>query len=208
MGKILYALMAMAFTILMDSQNLFADSLYPVEGTSSIYNEKRARRVGDVITVIIQETNQATNSASSQMQKSAGLVAGAGMGFYGTGEYGADVLSNNANGNIGVGVGASHQGQGTSSRASSITGEMTAKITSVLPSGNYLVEGTRYVEVNDEKQTIEVTGEIRPDDISSNNTVVSTRVANARIKFTGTGPASETAKPGILTRVLSWLGLF
>ena len=85
---------------------------------------------------------------------------------------------------------------------------MTAKIVSVLPGGNYLVEGTRYVEVNDEKQTIEVTGEIRPDDISSDNTVLSSRVANARIKFTGTGPASETAKPGLLTRVLSWLGLF
>lgn len=187
---------------------LKADSLYPVEGTSSIYTEKRARRVGDVITIIILETNQAVNSASSQTQKSAGLVAGAGMGFFGTGYYGADVLSNNNNGNIGVGMGASHQGQGTSSRASTITGLMTAKISSVLPSGNYLVEGMRYVEVNDEKQTIEVTGEIRPDDISSDNTVLSSRVADARIKFTGTGPASETAKPGILTRVLGWLGLF
>ncbi len=184
-------------------QNLRADSLYPVEGSSSVYTEKRARRVGDVITVMIQETNQATNAASSNDQKSGSVVVGAGSGF-----LGSSFLNSNTTGNIGLGGGTSHQGQGTSSRSSNVTGQMTAKIISVLPSGNYLIEGSRYVEVNDEKQTIDVTGEIRPDDISSDNTVVSTRVANARIKFTGTGPASETAKPGLLTRVLGWLGLF
>ena len=181
--------------------NLLADSLYPVEGSSSIYTEKRARRVGDVITVIIQEVNQATNAASSNNQKNATMGIGAGLGW-----LGSNIL--NTDNQIGVGARTSHQGQGTSSRSSKVTGQMTAKIVSVLPGGNYLVEGTRYVEVNDEKQTIEVTGEIRPDDISSDNTVLSSRVANARIKFTGTGPASETAKPGLLTRVLSWLGLF
>ena len=184
-------------------QNLKADSLYPVEGSSSVNTEKRARRVGDVITVMIQETNQATNAASSNDQKSGSVVVGAGSGF-----LGSSFLNSNTTGNIGLGGGTSHQGQGTSSRSSNVTGQMTAKIISVLPSGNYLIEGSRYVEVNDEKQTIDVTGEIRPDDISSDNTVVSTRVANARIKFTGTGPASETAKPGLLTRVLGWLGLF
>lgn len=184
------------------SEFVFADSLYPVEGSSSIYTEKRARRVGDVVTINIQEVNQATQAASSQNQKSANLAVGAGTGF----------LGNNfildSNNQIGVGASSSNQGQGTSSRSSKVTGQMTAKITSVLPSGNYLIEGTRYVEVNEEKQTIEVVGEIRPDDIASDNTVLSSRVANAKIKFTGTGPASETAKPGILTRILGWLGLF
>lgn len=190
--------------ILPSGQTVLADSLYPVEGSSSIYTEKRARRVGDVITVMIQEVNQATNSASSHDQKSGSVVLGAGNGFLGSTNF----LNNNINNNIGVGGGINHQGQGDSSRSSKVTGQMTAKIISVLPSGNYLIEGNRYVEVNDEKQTIDVTGEIRPDDISSDNTVLSTRVANAKIKFTGTGPASETAKPGLLTRVMSWLGLF
>ena len=184
------------------SQSLQGDSIYPVEGSSSIYTEKRARRVGDVITVLIQEVNQASQGASSNNQKTANLAVGAGMGLLGN-----SVLNSSTN-QVGVGVGTTSQGQGTSTRNSKITGQMTAKITSVLPSGNYLVEGTRYVAVNDEKQTIEVVGEIRPDDISSDNTVLSTRIANAKIKVTGTGPASETAKPGILTRLLGWLGLF
>lgn len=199
----IFSLVVLGLLILMVGRDVVADSLYPVEGSTSIYNEKRARRVGDVITIMIQETTNATNAASSQDQKSGSLVVGAGTGFLGT-----NFVNNSINSNIGVGAGSMHQGQGTSSRSTTITGEMTAKIISVLPSGNYLIEGTRYVEVNDEKQTITVSGEIRPDDIASDNRVLSTRVANAKIKFNGTGPASETAKPGILTRVLGWLGLF
>ncbi len=185
------------------TQRTLGDSLYPVEGSSSIYTEKRARRIGDVITVIIQENTNATQAAGSQYQKAGSVAVGAGMGV---GSIGQNVL--NSTNNIGLGASSSHQGQGTSSGSTTITGEMTAKIISVLPSGNYLVEGTRYVEVNEDKQTVEVTGEIRPDDISSENTISSLRIANAKIKLTGTGPASETANPGLLTRVLSWLGLF
>src|SRR5258708_6813054 len=182
---------------------MYGDSLYPVEGSSSIYTEKRARRVGDVITVIIQENTNASQTAGSQYQKTGNVAFGAGLGI---GSLGQNVL--NTTNNIGVGASSAHQGQGSSNRNTVVTGQMTAKIVSVLPSGNYLVEGTRYVEVNDEKQTVEVTGEIRPDDISSDNTVSSLRVANAKIKLTGTGPASESAKPGLLTRILSWFGLF
>ncbi len=187
------------------TQRVLADSLYPVEGSSSIYTEKRARRIGDVITILIQENTNATAAAGSQYQKAGSVGIGAGAGIGGLG-FGQNVL--NSNNNIGVGASSSHQGQGTSSGSTTITGEMTAKIVSVLPSGNYLVEGTHYIVVNEDKQTVEITGEIRPDDISSENTISSLRIANAKIKMTGSGPASETANPGLLTRVLSWLGLF
>lgn len=183
-----------------------ADSIYPVEGGSSIYTEKRAHRVGDVITVMIQENTQGSEGASTQFQKNASVALGAGTGFLGAGSFGSNVL-NSAN-QIGVGASSSHQGQGSSSRGTTVTGQMTAKIVSVLPNGNFQIEGTRYVEVNDDKQTVEVVGEIRPDDISRDNSILSSRVADAKIKITGTGPSSEVAKPGILTRVLSWLGLF
>jgi flagellar L-ring protein precursor FlgH len=178
-----------------------SDSLYPAEGAGSIYTEKRARRVGDVITIFIQEVNEATQAASSRNQKDANISLGAGIGFWG-GSPNIPVQQ------AGAGARTYNRGQGTSSRSAKVIGQMTAKITAILPSGNYVVEGTRYVEVNDDKQLMEVTGEIRPDDISSENTVISSRVANARIKITGTGPASETAKPGFLTRILSWLWIF
>ncbi len=207
MKKTIGLLAAVVGIALSEGQALRADSIYPAEGTNSLYTEKRARKVGDVITVMIEETNQATNAAGSQDQKASSVGVGAGSGYLGAGVYGSSVLSNIQN-QFGVGGSTSSQGQGSSSRASTITGQMTAKIISILPSGNYQIQGSRVMEVNDEKQTIEVTGEIRPDDISSDNIVLSSRVADARIKFTGVGPATETAQVGLLTRVLSWLGLF
>jgi flagellar L-ring protein precursor FlgH len=172
-----------------------------VEGTNSLYTENRARRVGDVITILIQETTDATQSAGSQNQKNSNLSVGAGIGTWGN--TGSMPINQ-----AGLGGQSYSQGQGTSSRSAKVVGQMTAKITRVLPSGNYMVEGTRYVEVNDDKQVIEVAGEIRPSDITSDNTVTSSRVANARIKVTGSGPASESAKPGLLTRLFSWLMVF
>ena len=183
-----------------------ADSIYPLEGANSIYTEKRAHRVGDVITVMIQESTQGAQGASSLNQKAANVALGAGSGNLGAGTYGANLL--NSTSQIGLGASSSHQGQGSSSQGATITGQMTAKIVSVLPNGNFQIEGTRYIAVNDDKQTVEVVGEIRPDDISRDNTIPSSRVADAKIKIIGSGPSSETAKPGILTRVFSWLGLF
>jgi flagellar L-ring protein precursor FlgH len=185
---------------------VLADSIYPLEGANSIYTEKRAHRVGDVITVLIQESTQGAQGASSNNQKAANVALGAGSGNLGAGTYGANLL--NSTSQIGLGASSSHQGQGSSSQGATITGQMTAKIVSVLPNGNFQIEGTRYIAVNDDKQTVEVVGEIRPDDISRDNTIPSSRVADAKIKIIGSGPSSETAKPGLLTRVFSWLGLF
>ncbi|HET9870735.1 MAG TPA: flagellar basal body L-ring protein FlgH [bacterium] len=181
----------------------WADSLYPIAGGgNSIYTEKRARRVGDVVTVIIQEQTRASQGVTNNNQKNANVGFGAGVGFF-SGYNNIPTQSQ-----VGVGAQSYNQGQGSASRASQVTGQITAKIISVLPNGNYQISGDSYVEVNEDKQTIELTGEIRPDDISSENTIPSTRIANVKVKFTGSGPASESAHPGLLTRVLSWLGLF
>jgi flagellar L-ring protein precursor FlgH len=196
-----HTILAVLAALTLLTGTLRADSLYPVEGTNSLYTENRARRVGDVITILIQETTDATQSAGSQNQKNSNLSVGAGIGTWGN--TGSMPINQ-----AGLGGQSYSQGQGTSSRSAKVVGQMTAKITRVLPSGNYMVEGTRYVEVNDDKQVIEVAGEIRPDDITSDNTVTSSRVANARIKVTGSGPASESARPGLLTRLFSWLMVF
>ena len=193
----------LSFLIWANVSAILADSLYPVEGSNnSIYTEKRARRVGDVVTVMIQEQDQATQGVTTGTQKNASVGLGAGLGVY---EGYNNIPTQNQ---IGVGGQSYTQGQGSSARASAVTGEITAKIISVLPNGNYLISGDSYVEVGEDKQTIEVTGEIRPDDISSENTIPSSRIANAKVKFTGKGPSSEASQPGILTRILGWLGLF
>jgi flagellar L-ring protein precursor FlgH len=186
---------------------LLANSLYPQypqAGDGSIYTEVRAHRVGDLITILIEETNAATNAASSNTQKNANVAVGAGFGIWGQSNF----IPTNTNNELGVGGEDYNAGQGTSNQSTTVTGEMTAKITEVLPDGNFLIHGTRDVEVNKDIQLMQVTGEIRPQDIGADNTILSSRIANARIIITGKGPDAEVAQPGILTRIFSWLGLF
>src|SRR5271170_3921135 len=104
---------AFAFLVcLICAGSVLADSLYPVEGSNnSIYTEKRARRVGDVVTVMIQEQDQATQGVTTGTQKNASVGLGAGLGVY---EGYNNIPTQNQ---IGVGGQSYTQGQGSSARA-------------------------------------------------------------------------------------------
>jgi len=71
-----------------------------------------------------------------------------------------------------------------------------------------MIKGTKVVKINDENENLIITGVIRPEDIASDNTISSTNVAEANIKYEGTGPIGVKVSPGILTRLLDWLGIF
>ena len=85
---------------------------------------------------------------------------------------------------------------------------MPARVVKVLDNGNMVVEGRRSVIVNDETQVITLSGVIRPQDITSTNTVLSSQVADAEIQMVGRGVLAEAQRPGILYRLLDWLRLF
>ena len=78
---------------------------------------------------------------------------------------------------------------------------------SVESNGDLLVSGEQLLRVNDERQEIVLSGRVRQSDIGENNTIVSSRLADARISYVGDGALGEKQKPGIISRVLSWLGL-
>ncbi len=78
----------------------------------------------------------------------------------------------------------------------------------VLSNGNLTIKGTKVIKINDEDQNLVITGVIRPEDISADNTVISMNVADAIIQYEGKGPIGEKTSPGILTRILDWLGIF
>ena len=78
----------------------------------------------------------------------------------------------------------------------------------VLPNGNLLIEGKRSIFINDEKKNIVITGIVRPEDISTDNTVSSSYVADAQITYEGFGPLTDKTKPGFLSRVLDWIPIF
>jgi flagellar L-ring protein precursor FlgH len=98
-----------------------------------------------------------------------------------------------------------YSGEGKSSRKGKLKAKMTARITQVLPNGNFLIEGTRIVDVNGERQTTVLTGVIRPQDITPENTVFSYDIADAQISYKGRGSVNTAQRPGIFARFLNWL---
>jgi flagellar L-ring protein precursor FlgH len=98
-------------------------------------------------------------------------------------------------------------GKGTIQRSGKLAAQITVTVQSVEPNGDLVVAGRQLIEVNDEKQHIVLSGKVRPVDIGENNTVVSTRLADANISYVGDGILAEKQQPGIISRILHWLRL-
>jgi len=156
----------------------------------SLYADHRARHVGDIVTIIVVESSKATKSAATQTSKKS-ESSGSLSDFFGLGDL---PLS------MGVDAGSGYTGAGSTSRSGSMEAKISAIVSQVLPNGNLLLEGTRQVTVNEDVQTITVTGIVRPQDIGPDNTILSIYLANAQIKYVGDGPTAQ--KPGIVTRII------
>ena len=164
---------------------------------TSLYSDHKARDQGDLLTVLIVEVAEAQNSAETQTESeeatSASLSEGTGF------------LSFFPETSGGMGINNSYSGSGSSSRQGSLKGKITVQIDSILPGGAYMVSGRRVVDVNKEKQIMELKGVVRPRDVQADNTVYSYLVANAEITYEGRGVVAAAHKPGIIRRILNWI---
>lgn len=163
----------------------------------SLYTDKKARRVEDVITVMVEESAKAMNDTQTEtdeaQKSSMGISAGSGPLNFVPG--------------MGVSGGASttYDGKGKTSRAGSVRATVSARVVRVLDNGNLLIQGHKEVEVNQEKEILKVSGIVRPDDIAPDNTVLSSKLADARIHYSGKGEAAQAAKQGWLARLWHWV---
>lgn len=96
------------------------------------------------------------------------------------------------------------QGGGIERRSGQVVARVSVSVINVLPSGELIIRGKQFISLNSESQTIRVEGRIRPSDIDTNNTIISTRIADAKIDFVGQGLLSAREKPGIFTRIFNW----
>ncbi len=174
-----------------------ADSLWP-GAEDSLYKDKKAFKIGDVLTVIVQESASASHRTNTQAQKnsSSGVTWGSqrsqGIPFQDFGLAGKENV----------------QGGGRSLRSGELYARITLRVKEVLPNGNLVINGTRVITVNDEKQVLEITGIVRPEDVTAENTVMSSLVADAQIKYNGKGEVSEKSRLGFLSRLLSLFWIF
>lgn len=175
------------------SGQVFATSLYPVD-KASMFEDQKAKRLGDLVTVIIVEQAQARQTANTSSGKESEVALGPGVGVL------ADLIPL-----LKVGGGDSFSSSGSTTRGGSLTAQLTTKVIDVLENGSMVIEGRQKITINGEDQEIIITGLVRSQDIAANNTVLSTYVADAEIDFVGTGIIADKNNPGIITRLFNWL---
>lgn len=173
---------------------------------ATLFADHRARAVNDVVTILITESSSSSRSAETKSSKESSRTAGVnemfGLNLKGRNAPVAPYLQ------FDVGGTASHDGKGSIDRTDRVTGSIAARVVKVLENGNLIVEGRRAVLVNDDTQTMTISGVVRPEDISGANTVLSSQIADAEVQMVGRGVLAEAQRPGILYRFLDWLRLF
>ncbi|RYG17186.1 flagellar basal body L-ring protein FlgH [bacterium] len=171
-----------------------ASDLYRDGAFSSLASDRTARVVGDLLTVVVYENASASNSAGTNTRKNTRLdgTIMAGSGLDETGR---------------LGLAGSSDNNGETVRSGRMVAQISAVVEQVMPNGDLRVAGAQEIQVGGEHTHIRVEGRVRQSDISSANAVLSSRLADARIVYDGKGFVSRGAKPGIVTRIFSWLGL-
>lgn len=170
-----------------------ADDLFHGDEFSSLASDRLAQRVGDTLTVSIDQNSLATNTAQNGYQKDTNIGGQVQAGsFNKTGQF-------DLNGGF--------TGTGQTGRTDHIVAQVTVVVTKVLPNGDLEVEGTQALKINGERTNIHVKGIVRPADIASDNTIASIRVANAAIDYDGAGFVTNGSKGGIVDKVLGVLHL-
>ena len=202
MKTLLYSLALLSVAATM-AASVQADSLFPGSSTDvaktsaasvSLFSDNKARRVGDTLTIVINENASTTSQASTKTSKNENLNYGPGFG---------PILHNipafGLNGSIGSNA------SGSTNRTDNLAASIAVTVTQVLPNGNLAIEGKRKVGMNAEMQEITLTGIVRPQDIASNNTILSPLVADAQIKYGGRGPVGDKQHDGLISRVFKFL---
>lgn len=172
-----------------------------VNKSASIFEDSKARYVGDTVIVDIIENSSSKMDVNTEASRKTNMEIGVPhINFLGkTTNLGAAVGDTNL---IGTDFSNSFEGEADSDRSGQLTASIAARVTEVLPNGNLSLFGRRAMKVNNEVQYITVSGIIRPQDISASNRVKSTYLADSRIEYYGKGALSDKQKPGWGTRLI------
>lgn len=164
---------------------------------TDFFANRKATQVGDIVTILINETASAGTQASTKTEETnsqkGSVDSGIGL-FKFIDKFG-----------LGMDASNTYDGKGSTSRQGNLTARMSATVTEVLPNGNLKISGTREVIVNQEKQRLTLTGLVRPQDVRADNSVLSTFLADAHISFDGKGAVNSSQHPGLLTRLFGLL---
>jgi flagellar L-ring protein precursor FlgH len=183
-------------------------AIYQSGYANAWFENIRARRVGDMLTIKLVEKTDANKKASTTVEKD-NTTSITNPTILGTSpEFSAPSflplpLASKSNLNLDTSLQSSHdfEGEGDSSQSNELTGDITVTVYEVLPNGYLLVRGEKRIGINQGNEYIKVSGIVRPADIDSNNTVLSTRLADPTLVYVGDGPIASA-------NVMGWLAKF
>lgn len=166
-----------------------AGGVFTADATWSLHSDSRAFRPGDVLTVMLNETTQATKSADTKFGKENNV------------SFSPTVLGTKTiNSNVGIGASRDFNGSATSSQQNALQGAITVIVHEVLPGGLLRVSGEKSLYLNQGEEFLRLQGFVRSADIDTDNRVSSQRIANARIAYSGRGTLADANSAGWLTR--------
>lgn len=169
-------------------------SLYREGFGLQLFGDRKATRVGDVITVVLSEktVSQKTTNVSVKKESDASFNAGPLLG------------STPSFKNLGLDTDVQNdrdfKGEADADQSNSLQGNISVTVAEILPNGNLLVRGEKWMTLNRGDEFIRISGVIRPEDVNPDNTVLSNRLANARISYSGTGDLANSSQMGWLSR--------
>ncbi|AYC32511.1 flagellar basal body L-ring protein FlgH [Pseudomonas cavernae] len=175
-------------------------AIYQAGFDNNLYGDRKAYRVGDIITITLNERTQASKNANSQLQKD----SNANIGL--TSLFGVTPSTNNPLGGGSLDLSAEYsaerdtKGDAKAGQSNSLSGSITVTVSEVLPNGILAVRGEKWMTLNTGDELVRIAGLVRADDIATDNSVPSTRVADARITYSGTGAFADASQPGWFDR--------
>ena len=170
-------------------------AIYNSQSAQILFADYKARRVGDILTVLLDEETNAQNSTNTSTSRDTNMtlldptILGRPVTRDGNPILNTDVQSSR-----------SFDGQGQASQSNLLEGSITVTVSAVLPNGNLVVQGEKWIRINRGEEYIQLRGIVRPVDISADNTVLSTQVADAELAYGGNGPVARSTAEGWFNR--------
>ncbi|HMD62011.1 MAG TPA: flagellar basal body L-ring protein FlgH [Opitutaceae bacterium] len=197
---------AACLLIAASAATLRAGSVWPAEGAGMVADHK-AKHTGDIVTVVVQESANASSTQNKEATRKSSVNDAVQQFLFppavsGLGTHAGQLPSFQISGK------SDYTGGGQVSNSQSLSSQAAVLVTDVLPNGNLVIEGVRLVSFSGETQYVVLHGLIRPDDIASNNTVLSSNIAEARVEFVNKGSLTQAENPGWLAHVYEFLRPF
>lgn len=181
-------------------------AIYQPGFDTRLFEDVKARRVGDILTVTLVENTAASKDSATEIEKDTSTTITNPTIFGTTPEFnlpGFLPLANTKNVDLSTSLSSSHEfdGSSSSSQNNNLSGSITVSVVEVLPNGNLVVRGEKRVTLNQGNEYVRISGIVRATDVLSNNTVLSTQIADATIMYTGEGSGNDA-------NVIGWLAKF